>query len=195
MDLPSTLNAPRMCALDNRIFWVRAMSLEGLGILLSWLDDVIPGRAGREGPPAINSDEGSTALTSPSGNALLVWIALRDQGVSWDECGALSDRATHEERFRLLDVLFAHRRTMQPSEGARDISETWCGKGMASMVQAIGYKEALSLSMDQFEWLMSDGEVDHHASPTTRGYLRAVEIYNGAQAARAAANGSAEGVA
>lgn len=169
MDLPSTLNAPRIVYLGGRAHFVRAISMEGMAIILAWLDDVLPGRDEREMPPRFADDASQAALKAPSGQVLLIWIALRHEGISFDQAARID--ASEVEQIRLASVLFHRRRSMQPSPTSADVGETWCGKGMASMVSQIGMDRVAALSLDQFEWLCSDGDCDLHADPDVKNRL------------------------
>ena len=121
-----------------------------------------------------------------NGQVLLTWLALRDQGFSYEDCAALD--TTELERVRLLQVLFAVRRTADPvpSETAGDIAGTWCAEGMAALARDIGIEAVGRLSRDQFEWLMSGGEADREHSPEARGYSAAMALYEAARAAEVA---------
>lgn len=146
-----------------------------MATLLSWLDDVLPGRSERVMPPEFSSPEAQEALRSWPGRFLLSWLAVRDMGISYDDVSLLAfpDQNNPEdveradlEHVRLLDVLFGSRRTATRAEGEkRDISTTWCSEGMASLAREIGVEAMGKLSLDQFEWLMSGGEVDIDARP------------------------------
>lgn len=168
MDIVSTANAPRIVSLGKQVYWVRSLDFEGFAIVLGWLDDVLPGRAERKMPPNWHDDASQNAMQSLPGKNLLIWLALRHQGVNFEHAGTILDIMTglpdsegDFEYLRLLDVLLSHRRTVKPvpfdDDEANDIGQTWCSKGMAQIVSAIGMKEALALSMDQFEWLMKEG--------------------------------------
>ena len=186
MMLPETLNAPRIVYLAGRVFFVRALSLDGTATVLAWLDDILPGRADRTGPPELGSPEAQALLNSSHGQVLLTWLALRDQGFTYEQCLELD--TTELERVRLLSVLFGTRRTAEPvpSETAGDIANTWTGEGMASLARDIGIEAVGRLSRDQFEWLMSGGEADREHSPEARGYSAAMELYHAAVAAEVA---------
>ncbi len=143
------------------VFWIRAASFEDFAVVLAWLDDVLPGRADRKMPPALSSKEAQDALQGSVGKMLLTWLPLRHQGVSFGEAADLSAAMTDIQRVRWYDILFAHRRTKTDEPGSgKDIAETWCSKGMAQLVTAIGFRGALDLSMDQFEWLMREGDTE-----------------------------------
>jgi hypothetical protein len=187
MDLPSTLNAARICYLAGKVYFVRALSLDGLSTVLAWLDDVLPGRSDRTGPPELGSDLAQAALNSAHGQVLLTWLALRDHGVSYDQAAELD--TTELERVRLLSVLFATRRTAdpEPSAIAGDVSSTWCGESMAALARDMGLEAVGRLSRDQFEWLMSAGEADRQHSPEAKGFAAAMDLYNAAVAAAEAA--------
>ena len=183
MDLPSTLGVPRICWLSGRVFWVRPMTMGGIATLLQWLDDILPGRAERELPPALGDEASQAAMDGPTGQAILRWLALRDQGVSFAEALALEANTEEDrvkEQARLLEVLFHRRRTWKKSGLGGDISETWCGSGMATLAQEIGFAELRSLTLDQFEWLASGGECDADRSPEAKGFAQAMAIYNAA---------------
>ena len=162
VDIVSTANAPRIAYVGQRVFWIRALSFEDFAIVLGWLDDVLPGRSDRKMPPNLGSPEAQAAIQSSVGKMVLAWLPLRHQGISFDEAAELAGAMTDLEQVRWLDVLFAHRRTKIDEPGGKDIAETWCSKGMAQLVTAIGFSEAMRLSMDQFEWLMREGDVDEN---------------------------------
>jgi hypothetical protein len=140
-----------------------------MAIILAWLDDVLPGRAEREMPPAFGDEASQTAINSIPGQVLITWLALRDQGISYEQ--AAEFQAELPERIRLLDVLFHRRRTYKPSGEASDVAATWCGKDFASMVTELGIERVRALSLDQFEWLCSSGECDMHADPNVKNLL------------------------
>ncbi len=185
MLIPDVFNAPRLCRAGGKFFWVRKIDLEGFGIILNWLDDVLPGE--RTELPKLSDPESQKALESWSGIVLLVWIALREHGVTYEEAAGLyafdptgedaEDPQTKRkawEQFHLLNCLFGRRRTLQKdaSEIGEDISKTWCGKGMAEMAQEYGIDRIGKLSLDQFEWLSSRGTADE---ATRWGDLAAVQ--------------------
>ncbi len=190
MTLPDCLNAARICYLAGRVYFVRALSLDGTATVLAWLDDVLPGRADRTGPPELGSEAAQAALNSAHGMVLLTWLALRDHGFSYDQCVQLD--TTELERVQLLTVLFATRRTAdpEPSATAGDVAATWCGEGMAELAREIGIEQLGQLSRDQFEWLMSGGEADRRHSPEAKGFAAAMDLYNAAME-RAAADTAA----
>jgi len=175
MDICSTLNAPRRCRLGGKTFWVRSLSIEGMACVLAWLDDVLPGRSERTMPPEFGSQEAQEALRSWPGRFMLSWLAVRDSGISYDDVALLAypdpekpgdDERADLEHVRILDVLFASRRTAAKSDGEkRDVATTWCQAGMAALIREMGAEAVGKLSFDQFEWLMSDGEVDTQAQP------------------------------
>ncbi len=161
MDFPSTVGAARICYAGQRFYMVKPLSLEGHAIILQWLDDVIPGREERKFPPDLGSDEAQAALQSPTGKALMIWLALRDHGIGENEAAEISDGLTDLERYVFIRALQTRRRTAPEATGeGKDIAQTWCSAGLAKLVREIGYRETLSLSMDQFEWLMKDGELE-----------------------------------
>ena len=174
MHLPEVFNAPRICYLGGRIYWCRALSIEGTATVLAWLDDVIPGRSERTSPPELGSEASQAALGSQGGKWLLTWLALREHGLSYEQAAELP--IAEIEYARLLTVLFAIRRTAQrdPMSEGRDIAETWCAAGVAELASQIGIEAVGRLSRDQFEWMMSGGTVDPHADPDAGAYQRAV---------------------
>jgi hypothetical protein len=176
MDLPSTLNAPRIVYLAGQAHFVRAISMEGMAIILAWLDDILPSRNEREMPPRFADEASQAALNAPSGQVLLIWLALRHEGVTFDQAARID--ASDLERARLNAVLFHRRRSLQASPTSADVGETWCGKGLASMVSQIGMERLAALSLDQFEWLCSDGECDMHADPDVKNRLAWQEQWN-----------------
>jgi hypothetical protein len=191
MDLPSTVNAPRICWLGGKVYWVRALSIESMAILLSWLDDILPGKADRKMPPLLSDEASQAALISPSGQCVAVWLALRDQGVTFEQVQEMT--VSEIEYVCLMNVLYAHRRTRgEPEPGGRDISETWCSKGMAQLAMEIGMDAVGKLSFDQFEWLMNEGDIDSQHSPQAQGYAQAMKLYEAAMAREQAANGKAD---
>ncbi len=161
MDFPSTARAPRYCQIGPKIYFVEPMSLYKHATLLQWLDDVIPGRDERDMPPNIKSQEAEDALASPTGQTLLIWLALKDHGVDFNQAGEISDVITDIERYVLTRALMTARRaTQDPNPNGKSLSQTWCGKGMARLIRDIGYHETMALTMDQFEWLIKDGEIE-----------------------------------
>lgn len=144
------------------------MSWSGWADVVAWLDDMRPGRADRTSPPRLADDASQELLRTDAGRALLAWIAVRDEGVTYADAAALWHQANDEERHRLLSVLMDRRRTLATDDDDRtgtDIGQIWCGKGMATLAQAIGIEAIGRLTLDQLEWLLSDGECDQHADP------------------------------
>lgn len=184
MDFPSTMGAPRICYSHggSRFWMVKPLSLEGHAILLQWLDDVLPGREERKLPPSPSTPEALAALDSPTGRAIMIWLALRDHGLNEEEAAQVSDTLTDVDRYVFMRALQTRRRTLLPrqpeteAEEGRDISETWCEEGIAKLVKTIGLKETISLSMDQYEWLMRDGDLEMEnpaESPEALGKIQA----------------------
>ncbi len=186
MDLPSTLGAPRICWLGGKVYWIRPIDLEGFAILLAWLDDVLPGREERTMPPLLSSPEAQERLAQTDGQVIIVWLALRHEGMTFAQ--ALDLPVSPLERSRLEHVLFSRRRTRTDSPGGRDIAETWCGEGLASLAAQIGIERIRALTLDQHDWLASDGNVDSHASPSAIGRRKAWEQWEASQV-RFKANG------
>jgi len=135
-----------------------------------------PGVASEQCRRSFGSPEAQEALRSWPGRFLISWLAVRDTGISYDDVSLLvfpnQDEPKDVERadlehVRLLDVLFASRRTATKEEGQkRDISTTWCQSGMATLAREIGVDAIGKLSYDQFEWLSAGGIVDEHAEPS-----------------------------
>ncbi len=107
-----------------------------------------------------------------------MWLALREHGVTYEQAAAdyafreqgadmESEEAKRQawEQFRLFDALYGRRRTFQPDEtgSSDDVSRTWCGKGMAELAAEYGIEQVGKLSLDQFEWLSSQGTADEAA--------------------------------
>lgn len=189
MDLPSTLGARRLCYMAGRPFWVRPCPLEGWAEIAAWLDDMLPGRADRELPPRFGDDASQELLRSDAGLALLAWIALRDSGVDYEGALKLWARADEPERSRLISVLFARRRSLQPSSDGQDIGETWCGEGIAELATTLGMDGLRGLSLDQVEFLLSGGKVDRHADPDTKAVMEVQRMWESQQAAKRAEAG------
>ena len=171
MDIPTVLGAPRQCVVGGRVLWVRPMTMEGLAIVMSWLDDVLPGRDKRKMPPKVGDEASQAALQSFSGKTLLTWLALRDHGFSFeDACEPVPHPLDGEgeaankkavEHFRLMDVFMSRRRTRMPSEGGgEDVSETWWDKGIAELATTYGLAELGKLTLDQVDWLLTGGTAD-----------------------------------
>lgn len=175
MYLPDVFNAPRLCQLGGRTFFCRALSVEGMAVVLAWLDDRIPGRADRAKPPDVSCPEAQALLAKWEGRLLVSWLATREHGLGYDQVVelALPDPADEKdveraeiEQLRIADVVFASRRTKAKASGAGgDIAETWCGEGVAQLATEIGLAEVGKLSLDQVDWLMHGGKVDEHAAP------------------------------
>lgn len=176
MDIASTFGARRICYLAGRPFWVRPIDWSGWADVAAWLDDMLPGRDGRAGPPRVADDASQALLRSPEGRSLLAWVAVRGDGVPYAEAASLWAGATEEERGRLLSVLMGRRRTLEAPgdrEGS-DIGELWCGPGLARLAREIGMEALARLTIDQAEWLLSEGECDRHADPA-RARVRDVQ--------------------
>lgn len=171
MDIASTFAARRICYLADRPFWVRPMDWRGWSEVIAWLDDMVPGRSERECPPRLGSEASQELLRSDSGRALLAWIALRDEGIRYEEATVLWVQADEEERHRLLSVLMGRRRSLVRGSGGTDLGEVWCGKGMAQLGQMIGMEALSRLTLDQAEWLLSEGECDQHADPAVKARI------------------------
>lgn len=189
MDLPSTLAARRICYVGGRPFWVRPISIGGIAEIVAWLDDVLPGA--REMPPRLGDPASQAQLDTPPGQALLAWIALRDEGVGYEEAAGLWRETDDDGRNRLLSVLFARRRTMGRGGAGDDIGELWCDKEMASAMVEVGASTFRSLTLDQVEFLMSGGECDRHADPGRKALDEAQRIWERQQAERKAAEAPA----
>lgn len=192
MDISSALGARRICYLAGRPYWIPPLSFGGWADLVSWLDEdfILPGRAEREGRPRVSDDASRDALSSPLGQQLLVWLGLRDQGVSYEDAGAILAESTDAERSRLYDVLFERRRTAS-GIGGEDIGETWLGPAAAELAASIGMDAVRRLSLDQVEFLLSGGECDKHQSPGEKAARECHRIFLEQQAERKAAGAAA----
>jgi len=167
-----------MCQVGGKLYFIRAMTVEGLAIQLAWLDDVLPGRDERKMPPSPRSEEAQAAMASPTGRAVMVWIALREHGLTFEEVNRMPFNDL--EYLSVLRVLYDTRRTREdkPIDDGDDISRTWCGEGLAHLVRDMGMAEVCKLSLDQFEWLMSGGDVDSSNSPANQGFAEAVRLFD-----------------
>src|SRR4029450_12493807 len=98
-------------------------------ILAAWLDDVLPGQVDRTLPPALGSDEAAAALESLHGKALLGYLALRNQGVTYARALELIGVAEEVEWYRFIRVLYGRRRTLRrgPPGSGDDLAESWWG--------------------------------------------------------------------
>ena len=158
MDIVSSFNPARLIEIGGERYWCRTTTIEDLATIIAWIDDVVPGQAERSSPVQFRSDEAQAALNSPAGLALMVWIMLRRQGVSYDRAWVMSQDVTPVEKSRLISVLFARRRTYQPSAGT--------GEDIANMV--------VYLCSDQGAWIsgqlytVDGGMITGRGSPATR---------------------------
>lgn len=152
MDIVSTFNPPRLVQLAGRPYWVGALTLGDLACILAWIDDVTPGRPERKMPPEFGGEESRRALESAHGRALLVWMALRGQGVSYEVAADIACQMTEIESVRLEQVLFARRRTIRPGIPGEDIGAAWWGETVASFVEAGVTVDVIGRwTMDQLE--------------------------------------------
>lgn len=175
MHLPEVFNAPRLCELGGRPYWVRALSLADWATVIGWLDDVLPGRADREEPPALSDEASQRALESGPGRMLLTWLALRHEDVTYSLAREIWDGSSPAEQFIFLDILMHRRRTLSPSTGSgTDLGQTWCAKGMAELAREIGPEAFARLSLDQLEWLGSGGICDGEVAPSWRAADEAI---------------------
>jgi hypothetical protein len=116
-------------------------------------------------PPSPSSPEALEALGSPTGKALMIWLALRDHGVSEAEAGEISDGLSEVERFIFQRALQTRRRTLLPREAETEadedkgIEDTWCAGGMWKLVEKLGL-DAFKLTLDQYEWMLREGDIE-----------------------------------
>lgn len=160
MDLPSLCGSARVCYLAGQRFWVRPLSLDALGTVLAWLDDVLPGREGRTMPPKVSTPEAQAALDAGPGLALLAWLGLRDQDIGYEQAAELMLSASEGERLRFVGVLFGRRRTYQPGPGGADIAETWWGPHAVNLIDrypAMTLESLRGLTLDQLDALATGG--------------------------------------
>ncbi len=173
MLIPDTVNAPRLCRAADRFFFVRKIDYEGWGILLNWLDDVLPGE--RKELPKVGDEASQKAINSWPGVVLLTWLALREHGVTYEEAASTyafraesvdleSEDGKRQlfESVHLFNCFFGRRRTAPKNAGlsGKDISELWCGKGMAELAIQYGIERIAKLTIDQISWLFSGGSLD-----------------------------------
>jgi hypothetical protein len=169
MDFPSTVGAPRMAySHDGKRFWmIKPLSLWGYGVILRWLDDAVPGQDKRVLPPLMGSLEAQEALLSPTGSALMIWLALHDRGTSEEEAAAISASLTDVERYTWLRALQTQRRTApkkdpekneELEEKPKDLSEIWFGEDFARLVLKLGTDQVFALTIDQYQWLVKEGQ-------------------------------------
>ncbi len=160
MDLPSLCGSARVCYLAGQRFWVRPLSLDALGTILAWLDDVLPGRDERVMPPKISEPAAQAALESGPGLALQAWLGLRDQDIGYEQAAELMLAADDGERMRFAGVLFGRRRTYQPGGGGEDIAETWWGPHAIQVIDrypALTLESFGRLTIDQVDGLATGG--------------------------------------
>ena len=146
------------------------MTVDGLAIVINWLDDVIPGRPDRKMPVKVGDKASQNALGSFPGQCLLTWLALRDHGFSYAQAAEIvphPDDGEGEaagrkaiEHFRLMEVYMSRRRTRTPSEGGDDISETWYDKDLCKLAMEYGLAELGRLTLDQYDFILSGGNAD-----------------------------------
>ncbi len=168
MDLPCSLGAPRHCYIGDNVYWVKPMTLLGMATVMQWLDDVLPGRAERRMPPKIGDEASQKALQSFPGLCMLASLALSPHGFSYAQAAAIvphspdddDDEQKWTQFLRLHEVYMARRRTMRKGEGGEDWSETWLEKGHAQFASEYGLEALGNLTLDQYEWLCSGGEID-----------------------------------
>lgn len=157
MDIVSAFAAPRPVTLGGATHWVRPLSLDALATVYAWLDVRAPGREGRTTPPCLADHR--DLLDSGEGLWLLVWLALRDSGVTWLGAGPIVAGMSPEEYPPLMDALFARRRTMAvPADGAEgeDLARVWWGPAMKRLAEMLGgVANVGSLTLDQLDLLVS----------------------------------------
>lgn len=153
MDICTTFNPERLVQLGGEPYWVRALTLADFAVILAWLDDVLPGRDARKMPPEFGSDDAQKALESAHGLSLLTWLALRGQGVGYPRAVEIALACGEVERYRLMQVLFARRRTMRPGPDGEDLGVSWWGPVVASLAEACYFppSEVGGMTLDQLE--------------------------------------------
>lgn len=159
MDIVSSFRPLRLIELGGERYWIRPLDLEGLSMILAWLDDVLPGQAERQLPPKISDEASQAALNSLEGWRMLCWVALRHSGLSPDAVDRKSVMASGEQQSRVLTVLFSRRRTIKLGRTGEDISEGWWGPTLAAMWKN-GSKlphDVGKLSLDQLDALIDEG--------------------------------------
>ncbi len=156
MDLVSALAPPRLCQLDGETYWVKPLSLGDYALILAWLDDVLPGKPERTTPPLLGSEESQAALSSAKGWELLVWLALRADGTTWNEACAIARETTEVERIVFREAIYARRRTWLPGVGGEDLGAVWAGPIFAGGPEHVGMCERLSMSLEEIGRLTLD---------------------------------------
>jgi len=148
------------------------MTLAGWATLIQWLDDNLPGE--RERFPDVSAPESRALLDTFGGITLQTWLALREHGVSYQECvdryayhvdtTDLESEAglqAYADHVALLNALYGRSRTRNTdTSGGEDIARMWLEKGAASVMSTVGVGEILSLSIDQWEFIASGGTID-----------------------------------
>jgi hypothetical protein len=151
--------------LGGKPFWIKKLTAQGWATLLAWLDDRQPGRDDPRKLPKFNSDESKALLLDGSGQAVLAWLALRDQGLDYLTASNVWFSASEAEIAAAMTALLGRRKTYEPDDdNESDISDTWLSKGMAQMAMEYGLAELGQLNFDQIDWLMSSGECDSEYS-------------------------------
>lgn len=198
MDLPSLCGSARVCYLAGQRFWVRPLGLDGLGTILAWIDDVLPGREVRSMPPKISEPEAQAALDSGPGLALLAWLGLRDQDIGYEQAAELMLAADEGERARFVGVLFGRRRSYRPGPGVEDIAETWWGPNAVNFLDrypSLTLESLGRLSLDQLDCLATGGcgaEDPTRPDPEMMERFDAMAKANKTAKEAAEANGQAE---
>ncbi len=156
MDLCSALAPPRLCQLDGETYWVRPLRLGDYALILAWLDDVLPGKPERTTPPLLGAEESRRALSGPKGWHLLVWLGLRNEGVSWNEAYAIALEAADYERIAFCEAIYARRRTWKPGPGSQDLGAVWAGPIFAGTHESEGMCQRLGMTLDDIAALTLD---------------------------------------
>lgn len=192
MDIISTFNPPRLVQLAGETFWVRGFGVEDHAAFIAWLDDVVPGQAERKTPVSLESPEAQAAMNSPMGWAVLVWIALRHLGVSYEQAESLSLQASEPEKLRFLTVIYRRRGTLpEQITNGKDVSKSWWGPTIVGLVEHyhLSLDQIGRMTLDQIECISTDGAPYEDPDRLTVDQVQAMWE---AERAKAAASKSAE---
>jgi len=177
---PDVCGVPRAVSLGGTLYWVRPFSMDARYTLLAWLDDVLPGER-PDDYPAFSDDECRLAIGSEPGQQILVWLALRDDGIGWPEAQRIAKTCSEDDIVRLYATLTARRKTYEPNGEGKDLGKVWFGKNWAPWVQEFGLEAFKRLTVDQLDWLASGGKADEWSSEDA--FAEAVRMFEEAKAA------------
>jgi|GEM_PF-3222266 len=176
MHLPNVTNAPRVIALDGTSYRARALTLGQLGEVLAWLDDQLPDRPDREGPPRLSDEASRIALATTEGLAVILHLALLScqPELTRDQARSLAPLLTVEDEARLLSIAFRvpsierGGNPEDPPPSSKDLAEVSWGALFERLVEQgiLGYEQVAQLTLDQLENRLSRGApADAKAEP------------------------------